>query len=199
MAKRGDSVIGSVIMLILGGGFVLFWISKAAEMHAPAIFPLFGVVFLGILAVTLGGTILRTLDERSRNEAAPVRGSAARVVTKRTEIRSHGKTHSTTYYATFDLPSGERLELELSGDEYGLLAEGDRGELRYQGTWFLSFERQAGSTPPPESASGPSLVCDYCATMNPAGASKCANCGSGKLMPNEPAGRANKLASPEQL
>ena len=49
---------------------------------------------------------------------------------------------STTYYATFQVESGDRMELRLSGAEYGMLAEGDRGRLTFQGTRYLSFERE---------------------------------------------------------
>ena len=38
--------------------------------------------------------------------------------------------------------SGDRLELRLPGREYGLLTEGDTGLLTFQGTRYLSFERQ---------------------------------------------------------
>ena len=51
-------------------------------------------------------------------------------------------TSSTTYYATFQVESGDRMELRLSGAEYGMLAEGDRGRLTFQGTRYLSFERE---------------------------------------------------------
>ena len=51
-------------------------------------------------------------------------------------------THSTSYYATFQVESGDRMELNLSGQEYGLLAEGDRGKLTFQGTRYLGFERE---------------------------------------------------------
>ena len=37
---------------------------------------------------------------------------------------------------------GDRLELRLPGREYGLLTEGDTGLLTFQGTRYLSFERQ---------------------------------------------------------
>jgi hypothetical protein len=49
--------------------------------------------------------------------------------------------HSTHYYVTFEVESGDRMELSLSGHEYGLLAEGDTGHLSFQGTRYLSFER----------------------------------------------------------
>ncbi len=38
-------------------------------------------------------------------------------------------TTSTWYYASFQLPDGQRLELSLDGREYGQLAEGDSGIL----------------------------------------------------------------------
>ena len=50
----------------------------------------------------------------------------------------------TTYYVTFQVESGDRMELRLSGTEYGQLAEGDTGKLSFQGTRYLGFERKNG-------------------------------------------------------
>ena len=50
-------------------------------------------------------------------------------------------TTSTTYYVTFQVESGDRMEFSVSGPEYGMLAEGDRGNLSFQGTRYLGFER----------------------------------------------------------
>ena len=55
---------------------------------------------------------------------------------------------STSYYATFQFDSGDRLELPVSGPEYGLLAEGDTGDLTFQGTRYLGFDRRAAAEPP---------------------------------------------------
>ncbi len=44
-------------------------------------------------------------------------------------------------FVTFELEKGERIELGVKGSEYGMLAEGDRGRLSYQGTRYLGFER----------------------------------------------------------
>lgn len=72
------------------------------------------------------------------------------MVTKRTDVthRLRGGTNghhhyhtSTTYYVTFEVESGDRMELQLEGFEYGLLVEGDKGNLSFQGTRFLGFER----------------------------------------------------------
>ena len=35
----------------------------------------------------------------------------------------------------------------MTGTEYGLLAEGDRGKLTFQGTRYLGFERQRNIDP----------------------------------------------------
>ena len=47
----------------------------------------------------------------------------------------------TTYFVTFEMKSGERVEFGLDGRDYGLLAEGDEGTLDYQGTRYLGFQR----------------------------------------------------------
>lgn len=48
---------------------------------------------------------------------------------------------STTYYVTFQVESGDRMELHVSGIEYGMLVEGDYGKLTFQGTRYLEFVR----------------------------------------------------------
>lgn len=74
----------------------------------------------------------------------------ATVVTKRTDVdrRSSGGANGhrhyrtyTNYYVTFEVESGDRMELHLEGSEYGLLVEGDKGNLSFQGTRYLGFER----------------------------------------------------------
>lgn len=49
---------------------------------------------------------------------------------------------STSYYVTFEVESGDRMELHVSGSEYGMLAEGDYGQLTFQGTRYLDFVRR---------------------------------------------------------
>ena len=59
---------------------------------------------------------------------------------------SHGEHHhhhtSTSYYVTFEVESGDRMEFLMAGHEYGLLMEGDKGKLSFQGTRYLGFERE---------------------------------------------------------
>ena len=48
----------------------------------------------------------------------------------------------TAVKGTFQVASGDRMELLVGGREYGMLAEGDFGELTFQGTRYLGFERR---------------------------------------------------------
>lgn len=114
------------------------------------IFPLmFGAVFLLIVGVMILA-LVRSASEWSSNNHSPVLSVDARVVSKRTNITrhmsqadsSHMTRNSTVYYATFQVESGDRMELRMSGREYGLLAEGDRGKLTFQGTRYRGFERR---------------------------------------------------------
>jgi len=50
---------------------------------------------------------------------------------------------STVYYVTFESSTGgSRKEFRVPYKEYELLAEGDVGVLKYQGTRYISFERR---------------------------------------------------------
>ena len=51
-------------------------------------------------------------------------------------------TTDTSYYVTFQVESGDRMELSVTGSEYGMLVEGDEGKLSFQGTRYLGFERE---------------------------------------------------------
>ncbi len=100
------------------------------------------VLVIGVFAVTIGKSILTW----SRNNASPRLTVPARVVGKRDEVhRRRHDTHthySTTYYVTFEVESGDRMELQVQGRESGLIVEGDSGMLTFQGTRFLGFERK---------------------------------------------------------
>ena len=114
-------------------------------------FELFQILF-AIMFVLVAGfiivTAVRNLGQWHRNNNSPRLTVPATVVSKRTDVTHHhngndgGLYHtSTAYYATFQVESGDRMELQLAGNEYGLLAEGDKGKLSFQGTRFLGFER----------------------------------------------------------
>ena len=108
---------------------------------------MFGLV-IGIFVITL----LKGIGQWNKNNNSPRLTVPAVVVAKRgdvshhrhnTGVNNHHHYHSsTTYYVTFQFESGDRMELQMSGNEYGMLVEGDVGMLSFQGTRYLGFERQ---------------------------------------------------------
>lgn len=121
-------------------------------------FDLFGILFFVVFMVIIGGfvfVIVGGIKTWNQNNHSPRLTVPAKVVSKRMDMShhrhasdrdmtgSHGysTTSSTWYYATFQVDSGDRIEFSVAGSEYGLLAEGDVGQLSFQGTRFLSFDR----------------------------------------------------------
>ncbi|MBJ8344345.1 DUF2500 domain-containing protein [Antrihabitans sp. YC2-6] len=104
-------------------------------------FVLVGTAVAGVFAFVIIGGVVQWLD----NNQQPVLNERARAVTKRTDTSGHsdGPT-STTYFVTFQIGSGERREFRIRGKEYGKIAEGDSGELVYQGTRYKGFQRTFG-------------------------------------------------------
>ncbi len=107
---------------------------------------LFPIMFLVVFVIVIGTFVVvavRSVAEWGRNNASPRLSSPATVVAKRERhYNHHNGGGGTTYYATFEFESGDRLELRLPDRDAGLLAEGDRGMLHFQGTRFLGFDRQ---------------------------------------------------------
>ncbi len=114
-------------------------------------------VLIAVFALLFAGAIGRGLYVWIRNNHSPKQTVDARVVTKRIKVSGHGghmtmgtrsamnrmdSSTYTRYFVTFELETGRRLELGVKDAEYGMLAEGDRGMLSFQGTRYLGFERQ---------------------------------------------------------
>lgn len=118
--------VGFQIMSILGPIFFLF---------------VFGMIIFAIF---------KGISQWNYNNQQPVLSVAAKITSKRSHT-SHSTsnmndhtstTSSTSYYVTFEVESGDRMEFHVASREYGLLAEGDVGKLTFQGTRFLQFERE---------------------------------------------------------
>ena len=114
-------------------------------------FGLMGIVSSLIFLVVIGMFIFiaaKGISQWNKNNHSPRLTVPATVAAKRTNVsrhhhhnNMHHTTHSTTYYVTFQVQSGDRMELHVTGQEYGLLVEGDQGSLTFQGTRYLGFER----------------------------------------------------------
>ena len=109
----------------------------------PVIFTIMFLLVFGIILLNL----FKGVAQWNKNNHSPRLTVDAAVVAKRTNVSRHrsgssGMHHtSTTYYVTFQVESGDRMELHVAGAEYGLLVEGDRGRLTFQGTRYLGFQR----------------------------------------------------------
>lgn len=128
----------------LGFGFPGFGFYTGFGVMSIFVSLIFVVVFGVFIVVAIKG-----ISQWNKNNHSPKLTVPATIVAKRTNVSRHrhggvnGHHHhtSTTYYVTFQVESGDRMEFHISGQEYGLLVEGDRGNLSFQGTRYLGFER----------------------------------------------------------
>lgn len=132
-----------------------FWRSKMFFGWFDAIFsfifPILFLLFIGMFFFAL----ISNLRTWNKNNHSPRLTVPATVVAKRTDVShsssanagdmsgAHGYDTSTftSYYVTFQVESGDRMEFEVDGSDYGLLVQGDIGKLSFQGTRYLGFER----------------------------------------------------------
>ena len=110
-------------------------------------FSIMQVIMLLVFVLVLGSiivTLIRGVGEWNKNNQSPKLTVPATVVAKRSDVHRGIETmHTfTSYYVTFQVESGDRMEFEASDMEYGMLAEGDRGMLTFQGTRYLNFRRE---------------------------------------------------------
>ena len=126
--------------MVYGFGFVLFRI----------MFILAFVLVIGMFLVFA----VKGIAQWNQNNHSPRLTVPAVIVAKRTNVTRHhhsgagGHHHhhtSTSYHVTFQFGGGDRMELLVSGSEYGMLIEGDQGDLSFQGTRYLGFERKQGA------------------------------------------------------
>lgn len=106
---------------------------------------MFSLMFFLVLGIIVF-TFIKGIAQWNKNNHSPRLTVDATVVAKRQNVSHHHHnnhiSHSTTYYVTFQVESGDRMELHVNGSEYGMLVEGDYGKLTFQGTRYLGFERR---------------------------------------------------------
>ena len=112
-------------------------------------FGMFYIVFFLVIAMFIF-VFVKNISEWVNNNNSPRLSVDAKIVDKRSHTSHHHHNHnghmhtssSTSYYVTFEVQSGDRMELKVPRSEFGLLVEGDEGVLSFQGTRYLGFERK---------------------------------------------------------
>ncbi|MFI8684995.1 DUF2500 domain-containing protein [Rossellomorea sp. NPDC077527] len=104
--------------------------------------PIFiGLIFIFVISFILFSAV-KGISQWSQNNQSPTLNVKAKVLGKRTAVRGGGETRAYShYFITFEVESGDRMELKVKDTDYGMLVEGDVGELTFQGTRYLGFDR----------------------------------------------------------
>lgn len=127
-------------------GYDLFQVADILFLLA---FSCIFLLALGIIIVVL----VKNVSAWHSNNRCPVLSVEATVVSKYSKMtrrnRLSGPDHTMTapvdtasYFASFQVESGDRMELRISGREFGQLAEGDKGKPTFRGTRYRYFARK---------------------------------------------------------
>ena len=138
---------------------IIYSVKKRHKEDSMWMFQFFDIIFPIVFALVLGMiifTLVQGIMTWHKNNQSPRLTVEATVVAKRMNVEHHNHHNatdatgaqghhtltSTYYYVTFQVESGDRMEFHVSGSEYGMLVEGDKGKLMFQGTRYLSFDRE---------------------------------------------------------
>lgn len=108
------------------------------------ILPFFFIFAFTFTAVVFIIVFSKAFKQARINKNSPKLTVYAELVGKRNHYyKGSSSMHtSSRYYATFEVESGDRMELLIPAQEIGLLVEGDKGKLTFQGNLFICFERE---------------------------------------------------------
>lgn len=120
-------------------------------------FQIVPVIVVAGFVIVFGLILVRSVQgakQWEKNNQSPVLTVDATVAAKRMDVSNFDQSgagdhfhrvSSTSYYATFEVASGDRMEFRIRDMEYGMLSEKDVGKLTFQGTRYLGFERNGTS------------------------------------------------------
>ncbi len=117
--------------------------------------PIITILGFTLVLVLVIIRVVQGAKQWNRNNHAPVLTVNSKIVAKRIAVSQrayhHGHADSiamnhtgggrTVYYATFEVESGDRMEFRVPDNEYGMLADEDKGMLTFQGTRYIGFQR----------------------------------------------------------
>ncbi|WP_227793575.1 DUF2500 domain-containing protein [Paenibacillus guangzhouensis] len=104
------------------------------------------IVIIGFVVVIIAFIVkaVGAAGKWSSNNATDPVTRPCKVVAKRSKVwgGSGDFSANTDYFITFEFEDRTRLELKIRNEQYGVIVEGDDGEVTYQGTRFKHFERK---------------------------------------------------------
>ncbi len=101
-----------------------------------------GMLAIGLLMLVAKVTGMVNIEVKEGRK--PVYSMEAVVKGKRTLVEadpSNPAVPKTTYFLTFHKRDGNRVEMQVPGEDYGLAAQGDEGIHVWQGDEFVVFKR----------------------------------------------------------
>ncbi len=113
-------------------------------MIAGTLFSVFPIlIFIAFFII-----LIKTIIDSKNNSKLPRLTVEAIVISKKedydppsTDANGFSTGGSSTYYATFQVESGDLIKFRISHSEYSALFKGDTGRLSLQGSRFLGFEQ----------------------------------------------------------
>ncbi|MBR6569152.1 MAG: DUF2500 domain-containing protein [Clostridia bacterium] len=103
-----------------------------------------GSALAAILLLMLVAKLVGSVNIEAKQGVKPIYSYQAEVKGKRTLVEADPDIPAavkTTYFITFHKRDGNRVELVVPGEDYGLAAEGDEGILVCEGDDFVVFKR----------------------------------------------------------
>ena len=102
-------------------------------------------LFVVLFFLLFFAVIAKNITQWFKNENSPRLTVPAVIVDKQRKTHHHhsgGHHHHThSYHVTFQVESGDRMELKVIRSEYDMLLVGYWGRVSFQGTRYLGFER----------------------------------------------------------
>ncbi len=105
----------------------------------------FPILFIFVFA-SIFLTLLKVLKQWNINNKQPKISVSAKLITKTTKVIQQKRNNyiipsPTSYSLTFEVESGECIELHVDGITYGKFIENEIGILTFQGNRFINFDR----------------------------------------------------------
>lgn len=108
------------------------------------------IFIIALIVIILITNLIKVIRTWNYNNSQPRLTVNAKVVARRENVSTHTQYNKnnmssvnskTSYFLTFEVESGDRIEFKVKSNEYAMIAEQDRGKLTFQGSRYLKFER----------------------------------------------------------